>query len=276
VVRCDITDRDKLARLVRANRPTHIIHAAAVTQIQAAYEQPELARLINVEATRLMVELAAEFAARLVYVSTDLVFDGMAAPYTEGAEARPLSIYGRTKLEGEQAVRAYEQGLVARVALMYGLPAVDRATTFLSQLAALRSGESLRLFEDEFRSPISLDDAAKACLIAGRSEHTGVLHVGGPERLSRLEMGRIMANALGQREANILPTRQKDISFPELRPADVSLDSSLFERTFGRPAARAMSEAIHSAVAGRAVDMRADDAVTGLRAKRGRARSDQG
>jgi dTDP-4-dehydrorhamnose reductase len=244
VVRCDITDRPSLARLVRANRPTHIVHAAAVTRIQEAYDQPGLAWRINVEVTRELVTLSAEFASRFLYVSTDLVFDGTEAPYDEEAEARPLSVYGRTKLEGEQAVLPYELGLVARFALMYGLPAVDRPTTFQSQVAAIRDGQPLTLFEDEFRCPIGLDDAAEACLTASRSERTGVLHVGGPERLSRLEMGRIVASAIGMDGSNIVATRQGDHLSPEPRPRDVSLNSTLFERCFARPAGRPMQKVI--------------------------------
>jgi dTDP-4-dehydrorhamnose reductase len=244
VVRCDLKDHDAVARLVRANRPTHVVHAAAITHIEQAHDDPELARLTNVDATERLVEMAAEFSARFVSISTDLVFDGSSPPYNESSEARPLSVYGRTKLDGEAFVHSYERGVVVRLPLMYGLPAVDRPTTFQAQLRSIQARAALRLFKDEFRTPISLTDAARACVLVARSGVTKGVHVGGPERLSRLDMGRAVARAIGLGDASIVPISQADATFPEPRPRDVSLDSALFQRHFGKPPGRPMTEAL--------------------------------
>ena len=243
-VRVDLTDRDALAEVVRGARPAVIIHAAALTNVSAAFEDPALATQMNVDTTVRLAELAGEVGARFVFVSTDLVFDGTRAPYGEGAAPSPLSIYGRTKAEAERLVLQFTGALIVRPPLMYGLPAAPRETTFVNQLSAIRDGNALRLFEDEFRTPIALIDAARSIIHAAQSDHVGVLHVAGPERLSRLEMGRLAAHALGRSDRNIIPTRQREMQFAEPRPADVSLDCGLFGRIFDRPPGRPMREAM--------------------------------
>lgn len=247
---CDLTHADELVKLVRSLQPQTIIHTAAMTAVGECFRRAEAAVRVNVDATRRLVELAAEQGARVVFTSTDLVFDGHSGGYVESSPAGPLSIYGRTKLEAEQAVRAARRGLVVRLPLMYGLPRARRATTFMQQLEALRDGQPLRLFHDEFRSPLALDDAADALLLAAGSDATGLLHVAGPQRLSRLDMGRMTAAALGVSDACIVPIGQCDLAFDEPRPADVSLRSERFATLFGRPPGREMSQALPEIVAG--------------------------
>lgn len=243
-IRCDLTDRDNLSNVVRALQPTHIVHAAAVTNVQTAFENPDVARSVNVAATAHLVELASQLGSRLVYVSTDLVFDGKTGNYKETDAPFPLSVYGQTKLEGERFILKYPGGVIARLPLMYGLPDVMRATTFRNQLQSIRDGQPLRLFEDEFRSPLWLDDAAEALITIAQSTIIGLLHVAGPQRLSRLDMGRIMAMALHCEESLLIPTRQSEIAFSEPRPADVSLCSDQFASTFGRSPGRPMADAM--------------------------------
>jgi dTDP-4-dehydrorhamnose reductase len=248
-IRGDLTDAATLREIVRSHRPAIIVHAAAVTSIQVGYEQPDATQRVNVDATRTLVELSAEIGARIAFTSTDLVFDGSSAPYRETDAVSPLSVYARSKVEAEKIVLAYDRGVVVRPALMYGLPAVNRPTTFLQQIESLRTGRPLKLFEDEFRTPIWLEDAADATRMAAASNYHGTLHLGGPERLSRLEMGRVMAEALGISSPSIVPSRQSDMEFSEPRPADVSLDSSKFAAEFETPPGLPMKESMKSIAA---------------------------
>lgn len=248
-IRGDLNDAMALREIVRSHRPYIIVHAAAVTSIQVAYEKPDLTQRVNVDATRTLVELATKIGARIAFTSTDLVFDGSSAPYRETDSGSPLSVYARSKVEAEKIVLAYDRGVVVRPALMYGLPTVNRPTTFLQQIESLRTGRPLKLFEDEFRTPIWLEDAADATRIVAASDYHGILHLGGTERLSRLEMGRIMAEALGISSPSIVPSRQSDMQFAEPRPADVSLDSSRFSAEIGTAPGRTMKEAMKSIAA---------------------------
>jgi len=240
----DLADSDGLGAFIRDRQPQYIVHTAAVTSVMVAYEHPGLARNINVDATVLIAAAAADINARVVFTSTDLVFDGTAAPHQETSPPKPTSIYGKTKVEAEEQLAIYADTAVVRLPLMVGLPAVDRPTTFRHQLQALQQQQPLKLFQDEFRSPIALNDAARACMDIARSDFSGIIHAGGPQRLSRLEIGLALARALNIAPDKIVPTCQIDVHFPEPRPMDVSLDSSLFEKTFGRPAGRNIEDVL--------------------------------
>jgi dTDP-4-dehydrorhamnose reductase len=228
----DLMDRDAVADAFRAAGPDTILHTAAWARINDCHRDPDHARCINTAGTALLAELAAQADARLVFVSTDLVFDGEHAPYREGDPAAPLSVYGRTKAAAEDAVRAISRGLVVRVSLLYGPSLSGRPSFFDEQVQALRAGRPVTLFADEWRTPLHLTTAARALLALAASDVTGTLHVGGPERLSRLEMSHALADWLGCSAATIVAGRRQDVPAPEPRPRDVSLDSSRWRGLF--------------------------------------------
>jgi len=250
VLRAELTDPRSYRDRVFALAPRVVVHLAAISRQGDALRDPERARAVNVEATAALVELCAEMGSRLIYVSTDMVFDGEHAPYKESDTTEPGTYYGRTKLEGECYVLAYAKSVVLRLPLLYGLPEVSREPTFFeSTLRALKTGTPIKLFEDEFRTPLWLEDAAHACCELADVEITGVLHAGGPERLSRLEMGRLLAAAVGCSDAPLVAARRSDIEGPEPRPHDLSLDSSRYVAHFGAHPGRDMRSALPSLLA---------------------------
>jgi dTDP-4-dehydrorhamnose reductase len=250
VLRGDVTDprtfRDKLLAL----SPRVVMHLAAVSKTSEALRDPELARSVNVDATQALVELGKEIGARFVYVSTDMVFDGERTReqlpfYTEQDTTEPGTYYGRLKLEGECYALAAKRSLVVRLPLLYGLPEVSREPTFFeNMLHALKTETPIKLFEDEFRTPLWLDDAALALCAAADSELTGVLHVSGPQRLSRLDMGRELAAAIGCSDAPLVAARRSDLAGSEPRPHDLSLDCARYLAHFGAHPGRAMCNSL--------------------------------
>lgn len=145
---------------------------------------------------------AAARNARLIHVSTDLVFDGEHAPYAEDDEAQPVSDYGRAKLEAESLVH----GLVVRTSLLYGKPGPQEA---------LAAREGATFYTDEIRCPTRVDELAAALLELAALDVTGVLHVAGPDAVSRYEFARL----LGAKSPKGAPT-------PAGRARNVALDSS--------------------------------------------------
>src|SRR5262249_9400754 len=144
----------------------------------------------------------------------------------------PLSVYGRTKRDAEDVVRAVPRSVVARLSLLYGPSLNGRASFFEEQTAALRTGRNVTLFTDEWRTPLALTTAARGRVAFAVSEVTGVLRRGGPERLSRYEMGLRLAAALGV-EASVFVAATRDrVPGPEPRPRDTSLDSSRWRTAF--------------------------------------------
>jgi dTDP-4-dehydrorhamnose reductase len=241
----DLGDFRTFRERVLSLAPKVIVHLGAIAQPADVLRDPEHARKVNVEASAILLDLAERLGARFLFASTDLVFDGESAPYNEDSTPEPLSIYGRMKLEAECHVLTYARGLVLRFPLMYGLPEVARKATFFETLLrSLRNQQSVRLFTDETRTPLWLDDAAHACLRAAGSELTGVLHVGGPERLSRFEMGERIAAALGVPRALLATGSRLEVSRDEPRARDVSLDSTRYLKHFGEAPGRPRAEAL--------------------------------
>jgi dTDP-4-dehydrorhamnose reductase len=249
-LRADLLDPDSYRERISALAPRAIVHLAAVSLVSEVLRDPDRARAINVDGTVALLELSAQIGARFVYASTDLVFDGESAPYTENDATEPCSLYGRTKLEAECHVLTYRRGLVLRLPLLYGLPEVSRPPTFFQTLiTSLKGGQPVNLFEDELRTPLWLDDAARACSKLASSAATGVLHVGGPETLSRLDMGRQVASELHCSHELLVPTRRAQLQAPEPRPRDVSLNSRRYAEQFAGPAGLSMALALPLALA---------------------------
>jgi dTDP-4-dehydrorhamnose reductase len=232
----DLGDTDAVVAAFRRARPGAVIHAGAWARVADCHREPDRAYRVNTGGSGTLAELSAAAGARLLLVSTDLVFDGERAPYREEDPTAPLSVYGRTKSAAEGAVLAAPRAAVARVSLLFGPTLVGRPSFFDEQAAALRAGRPVTLFADEWRTPLDLGTAARALIALVRSDFTGLLHVGGPERLSRLEMGRCLARSLGVSGANIVACRRADAPAAEPRPRDVSLDSSRWRGLFpGEP-----------------------------------------
>jgi dTDP-4-dehydrorhamnose reductase len=234
LVPVELTDRAVVAAAFRAARPDAVIHCAALSRVADCHRDPARAEAVNVGVTRLLAELADAARARLVFVSTDLVFDGRCGGYTEENAPAPLSAYGRSKAQAEDAVRSCPRALVARVSLLFGPTLTGRPSFFDEQALALRQRRPCTLFADEWRTPLSLPAAARALVALAEADCTGVLHLGGPERMSRLEMGRRLAASLGADPSMIVAANRDDVPAPEPRPRDTSLDSSRWRGLFPR------------------------------------------
>jgi dTDP-4-dehydrorhamnose reductase len=228
----DLADQDATAAAFRQARPEAVLHCAAYSAVADCYKNPQRAAAINPRGTALLAELAAAAGARLLYTSTDLVFDGARGHYSERDAAQPPSTYGRSKLAGEPAVLAAPGGVVARISLMVGPTLIGRPYFFDQQLQKMCDGQAVGWFEDEWRSPLHLAAAAKALLALIASDFNGLLHIGGPERMSRYDVGRRLAVFHGLDPACAKPIPQGSVPTPEPRPRDVSFESSLWRSLF--------------------------------------------
>ena len=212
-VRLDLADPDSLPSAVREAHADLVIHAAALASLAACEADRARADAVNHRAAQRLAESAG---GRLAFVSTDLVFDGTAPPYASEASPAPLGVYARSKADAEEAVRA-AGGLVVRVPILFG-PSFDgrRGATDMIRSAAA----PLALFTNEHRTPLHAADAARGIVelaLAGSGPAT--LHLAGPERVSRFELGRRFLAASGLVGVRLEPVECDD----PLRPRDVSL-----------------------------------------------------
>jgi dTDP-4-dehydrorhamnose reductase len=230
--RVDLSDLPAVRSAVELANPDLIIHAGAMSSAEAVRRQPALGWDVNVRATEVLSAWAGEHQRRLLFTSTDLVFDGTKSWYRESDEAVPLVEYGRTKLAAEAIVLANCRGLVVRLSMLYGPTLTAEPAYFDQAIAALRSGMPQAFFEDEFRTPLDYATAARALVRLAESDAQGIIHLGGPERVSRFELMRRAAAALGARADLVRANRRGDGALLEPRPGDVSLDTGLLRGLF--------------------------------------------
>ncbi|MCU0242267.1 MAG: SDR family oxidoreductase [Vicinamibacteria bacterium] len=223
-----------------------VIHCAALASADDCERDPVLAEELNVNVPRHLAALCRAEGQRLIHLSTDLVFDGRQERYRETDPARPLMVYARTKLAGEQAVLdAYPEAAVVRIALVYGRGHGPRATASEAIAWSLLAGRPMRLFRDQYRTPIDLASLADGFKRLLASHQCGLFHMGGPERLSRYELGLRVARAFGLSTHLIEPIDQAQLPLGAPRPRDVSLDSSRAVNELGwrpMPLDRAIAE----------------------------------
>jgi dTDP-4-dehydrorhamnose reductase len=224
ILSIDLTDRDAVNRAIDRIAPDAIIHTAAASSPNFCQENPELSTQINVNASQRLAAICAAAKIPFVFTSTDLVFYGDKAPYVETDPVDPVNLYGEQKLTAEREIlAAYPTANICRMPLMFGMAPVT-ATSFIQPwLRSLSLGESLKLFVDEYRTPVSAITAAKGLLLAMRSP--GIIHLGGRERVSRYEFGLLLAERFGFDLDLIQPIYQHDLPMAAPRAADVSMDS---------------------------------------------------
>lgn len=223
----DLTDDAALARLLDGHRPDAVVHAAVLGRADACEARPDEAERVNARLPGRLADECRLRGLRLVALSTDLVFAGDRAFVGEGDPPGPLSVYGRTKQAGEEAVlAACPAAAVARVALVLGRGHGPRGTASESVAWALREGRRLRLYTDEHRTPVDARSVGDAVLRLLERGGAGRYHLGGPERLSRHALGFRVARALGLPEAGLEAALVSDHPGPDRRAPDVSLDST--------------------------------------------------
>ncbi len=237
----DLLDPRRVESEFQRAQPSAVIHAAGITTVADCRADRARAFAVNAAATARLAALAFERNCRFVYLSTDLVFDGRAAPYAEEAQPTPWCVYGESKLAGEAAVDGAPAGLalILRLGLLYGPTLIERPAFFDSMLRGMLAGRTPDLFRDEWRTPLPLDAAAEAIVAAvldrRNTDELGLrrrLHVGGPERLSRHDLGLLTARYLGLDPACVRGASRLSRDTPEPRPADTSLVSSRWRAAF--------------------------------------------
>jgi dTDP-4-dehydrorhamnose reductase len=218
-----LSDLAGVEKAIAAADPEVIIHTAAIASAESVRLQPRLAWAVNVEATRRLAEWADRHGRRLIFTSTDLVFDGSRSWYHEHDTANPILDYGRTKRAAELLVTAGARNLAVRVSLLYGPGPPGREGFFDRAVSSLRRRTPLHFFADEYRTPLDYATAARALVRLAASNAAGLIHLGGRERLSRFDLMRQAAGALGIDPALVLPGSRLDAPAAEPRPADASL-----------------------------------------------------
>lgn len=216
----DITDADSVLERMRSLRPSVVVHCAAMTNVDACEERPDEALAVNVSGSRNVSAAAADVGASIVAVSTDYVFDGDHAPYTETSPTNPIQVYGSSKLEGEKAVReTNERHFIVRSAWIYG----PGGKNFLSKLPVLAdTNESISAVIDQHGSPTYAPDLADAIADLAQTDAYGTYHVVNAGRCSFAEFCETAVKLLIS-DLKVDHVKLADLGRPATRPRDTTL-----------------------------------------------------
>lgn len=232
----DLRRTEAFAPLLREVQPEVLLNTAALTDVDGCEERSEEAEAINAVAPGAMAETAESLGVPFVHISTDYVFDGQ-GPATEETEPRPLGAYGRTKLEGERRVlRADPQALLLRLSAVFGwnrLSSKPNSVTWI--LNRLEAGQEAPLFEDQRVTPTFAKTAAEAALDLLALEVSGIFQVACRECMSRVEMGKAVADAFGLPGARITRIKMASLRLKAPRPPSPCLVVRKVEETLKRP-----------------------------------------
>lgn len=242
--RLDVTDQAQVSEAVAALAPDWIVNCAAFTDVDGAQANQPAAHAVNAQAPGYLAQAAARAGAGIVHISTDYVFSGdKGAAYDENDSPHPLSVYGRTKLEGEEQVLASgARACVLRTAWLYG----PYGNNFVKAiLAAARRGGPLRVVADQVGSPTFTTDLAGAIGLLLRRPVFGLFHVVNQGQVSRYEQARAIIREAVEMAVEVVPITSEQAGRPAPRPANSSLASVRWEAagfTSLRPWRQALEE----------------------------------
>lgn len=221
----DITDAAAVAALWQHYQPDAVIHAAAMTHVDACEQQKALCWQINVEGTYHLLQAARSTNSFFLLLSTDFIFNGASGPYAEDDLPDPVNYYGLSKLCAEQLVRASDlPWAIARTVLVYGHVAGREKSNIVYWIVQqLQQGKSIRMVNDQWRTPTWAADLAIGCWQIVSQQAKGVFHLAGPDMLTPYDMAREIAHAWHLPTELIEATDSQNFQQPARRPARTGL-----------------------------------------------------
>jgi dTDP-4-dehydrorhamnose reductase len=222
----DISNHANVLEVIEMHKPEIVIHAAAMTNVDACESDKEGCLQNNVHAVQYIVDACNRFGAHLVHVSTDFIFDGLNGPYTEEAEPNPVSYYGWSKAEAEKIVKETSNSwAILRTILVYGVADhMSRSNVVLWAKSALEKGNPINVVDDQYRMPTLAEDLAEGCLLAATQKANGVFNISGPDYMNIFELVTRVADHFGLDKSIVQRTDSTDLNQPAKRPPRTGFD----------------------------------------------------
>jgi dTDP-4-dehydrorhamnose reductase len=186
----DITDPAQVEGIIAREKPAYIIHTAALTNVDQCEFEKEACWQLNVKAVEYLIDACRKHNVFLLHLSTDFIFDGESGPYSEEAEAKPLSYYGESKLAAEQVL--FKSGIrwaIVRTVLVYGIAHdMSRSNIILWVKKSLEEKKSIQVVDDQWRTPTLAEDLAMGCYLIIKNDAEGVFNISGKDLLTPYQM----------------------------------------------------------------------------------------
>lgn len=219
----NINDKKNVMDVIKKVQPDYIIHTAALTNVDECETNRELAYKTNVDGTRNVALASIEVNARLIYISTDYVFDGVKGRYKEEDKPDPVNYYGLTKLKGEEVVKEIcSNWIIARTCALYGLEKKNFVTWIIDEL---KNGRNINVVTDQFITPTYNLDISQQILELIRKGNKGIFHTAGSERISRYNFALKIAEIFDLDRNLINPVKMEHLNWIAKRPGDSSLNT---------------------------------------------------
>ena len=217
----DVTDAAQVRQVLAQEQPTHLIHAAAMTQVDECELNQAACWTQNVTAVEHLATTCADLGIHLTHLSTDFIFNGQAGPLAEDAVPDPISHYGASKLAAEQVVQA-TPGLrwaIARTVLVYGtMHGGGRSNIVLWVRDSLRRQQAIKVVTDQWRTPTLAEDLAQGCWLLARHSAQGIYHLSGRELLTPYQMAEQVADFFGLDKTLLERVDSSTFTQPAKRP----------------------------------------------------------
>lgn len=220
-VSLDVTNPAEVKSVVATHQPTHIIHTAAMTNVDECEVNQDACWNLNVDAVEYLVKAAEENNVHFTHLSTDFIFDGLAGPYDEEAEANPISYYGESKLAAEQLVqKSSARWAIVRTVLVYGIVHdYGRSNIVLWVKNSLENQKTIKVVDDQFRTPTLAEDLALGCWLIADQNAEGVFNISSKEVLTPYAMALQVADYFKLDDSYITRADAGSFSQTARRPA---------------------------------------------------------
>lgn len=225
-LKLDITNQNQVFNLFNKLKPDAAIHTASETNVDKCETEKKLAWEVNVDGTRNIAEACQKSGTKLLYISTDYVFNGKKGNYNEEDEPNPINYYGVTKLEGEnQVIQHCKNYAILRTSVLYGWhPWKQNFATWV--ISELRQNKEITVVEDHYNTPTLADNLAEMAIEAIPKDLQGVYHACGSERIGRYEFARQIARAFDLNQNLTRPIKMEQLTtWIAKRPRDSSLNA---------------------------------------------------
>ena len=226
-VSMDICSEEEIAHVFHTFLPTHVIHTAAITNVDFCELNPKECQETNVFATKTLFEEAKKIGAHFQLLSTDFIFDGEKGNYKEEDIPNPLSIYAKSKVDAEQFLitDSYSNYSIVRTIIVYGVGnKLSRTNIVCWAKEALSKGQEMRIIDDQFRAPTWADDLAWACIRICELDKKGIYHISGPQTMSVFEIVERVAKYFGLSTETLIRTNSSTLNQPAKRPPKTGFD----------------------------------------------------
>lgn len=222
--RMDFTDPFQVHDVFEAVKPNVVVHSGAMSKPDECELNQSLAYAVNVEATVQLLLNAATYKSNFIFLSTDFIFNGEKGMHDEDDLPDPISYYGQTKMQAEEAVKEYEHPWsIVRTVFVYGKPLHGR-DSFVNMIAKkLKNNEPYKIVDDQLRTPTYAEDLAKGIGSVIQLKAEGIYHLCGEDYLTPYTMSMKIAEALNISNHQLQPVSSKDLNEIAKRPLNSGL-----------------------------------------------------